>query len=94
MKTRKPQIDENEDSFKSLFSPKDQYPLPTAPIIAQSALRQLQQLYGKRMEPQNEISDQAVGTLPSKTMEAHVLAAAKLKTQKIKADLSDVSLDK
>lgn len=91
---QKPQNFEN-DSFKTLFGPKDQYPIPTASIINPSALRQLQQLYGKHNEQQpSEIADQTIGTLPSNSMEAHVLAAAKLKReQQIKSDLMDVSLD-
>lgn len=90
---QKPQNSEN-DSFKLLFGPQGQYPIPTASIINPSALRQLQQLYGKRNEQPSEIADQAIGTLPSNLMEAHVLTAVKLKRQQqIKADLMDVSLD-
>lgn len=77
------------DSFKSLFGPKDQYPIPMASIINPSALSQLQQLYGKRSDKPSDI-----GTLSSNSMEAHVRAAAKLKReQQIKSDLMDVSLD-
>lgn len=82
------------DTFKSLFGPKDQYPIPMASIINPSALSQLQQLYGKRSDKSSDIADQAIGTLSSNSMEAHVRAAAKLKReQQIKSDLMDVSLD-
>lgn len=94
-KTRKPQIASDEDdSLKTLFSTKNQYPLPASPVISETSLRQLQQLmYAK----QND-TPQAIGTLPSKTMEAHISAAREKvtkirKEQQIKADLSDVSLD-
>lgn len=96
-KTHKPQITPVEhDSLKALFSVKNQYPIPSSPVISESSLRQLQQLmYAK----QNDYIPRAVGTLPSKTMGTHIdLAArentAKQKTvEKIKASLSDVSLD-
>lgn len=91
-KTRKPQTADNE-SLKSIFQTKDQYPIPAVPIIAQSSLRQLQQLYGKQIEIKNEAAEQPIGTLPSKTMEAHILAAAKLKKDHVTSDLMDVSLD-
>lgn len=95
-KTRKPQTASAEnDSLKSLFSIKDQYPLPASPIISESSLRQLQQLMYAKPSDQ---TPQAIGTLPSKTMEAHITAAREKivkikKEQEIKADLSDVSLD-
>lgn len=103
-KTRKPATSSSSssssaehDSLKSLFSVRDQYPIPTAPIISKSSLHQLQQLYGKKTDNPADFVDQSIGTLPSKTMEAHIVAARqegeKLKKQKIKADLSDVSLD-
>ena len=94
-KTPQTETGEN-DSLKILFGPKNQYPIPSAPVIPETSLRQLQQLmYSKQNVPIPE----AVGTLPSRTMEAHIaLAAAREKTAKptkkdIKADLSDVSLD-
>lgn len=86
---------ENE-SLTVLFGAKNQYPIPASPVIAESSLKQLQQLmYAK---PSDSIP-RSIGTLPSKTMERHIdLAArentAKLKNDaKIKADLSDVSID-
>lgn len=97
-KTHKPQTDSAENnSLKVLFGPKNQYPLPVSPVIPETSLRQLQQLmYSK----QNDSIPPAIGTLPSKTMEAHIALAAresnaksKKKNQEIKADLSDVSLD-
>lgn len=96
-KTHKPHTDSNEnESLKALFGPKSQYPIPASPVIPESSLRQLQQLmYSK----QND-SIPPRGTLPSKTMEAHIALAAretnakpKKKAAEIKADLSDVSLD-
>lgn len=102
-KTRKPATSSSSDSssesesLKSLFNTKNQYPIPAAPVIPQSSLRQLQQLYTKPNETQIDIVEQSIGTLPSKTMEAHVSAARergeKLKKEQIKADLMDVSLD-
>lgn len=89
---QQPQNAEN-DSFKSLFGPRNQYPVPTTSMMDPSALRQLQQLYDKRNEQPRELADQAIGTLPSYAMEAHVLAAAKLRTERIKSDLMNVSLD-
>lgn len=96
-KTTKPQIASAEnDSLKALFSTRNQYPLPVSPVIAESSLRQLQQLmYAKDAEK----GSRPVGTLPSKTMETHLALAARnsaekqKEQQKIKADLSDVSLD-
>lgn len=86
------------DSLKALFSTRNQYPLPASPVIAESSLRQLQQLmYAKQNDPEN--GTRAIGTLPSKTMETHLALAAResaekrKKEQKIKADLSDVSID-
>lgn len=81
------------DSFKSLFSPKNQYPVLTKSMMDPSALRQLQQLYNKPNEQTQEIAE-AIGTLPSYSMEAHVLAAAKLRRERqMKSDLMNVSLD-
>ncbi|XP_055303038.1 uncharacterized protein LOC129568787 [Sitodiplosis mosellana] len=95
-KTYKPQTDTAEnDSLKALFGPKNQYPIPAAPVIPETSLRQLQQLmYSK----QNVPIPPAVGTLPSRTMEAHIALAARESTAKpkkkeTKVDLSDVSLD-
>lgn len=97
-KTNKPQTDSMEnDSLKILFGPKNQYPIPVSPVIPETSLRQLQQLmYSKP----NDSIPPAVGTLPSKTMEAHIALAAresnaksKKKKEEIKADLSDVSFD-
>lgn len=98
----KPQTDSIEnESLKYLFSTKNQIPIPKSPVIAESSLRQLQQLmYAKQSDPDKELL--SIGTLPSKTMEAHIALAAresaanaaKFKREKtIKADLSDVSLD-
>lgn len=95
-KTRKPQIESHEnDSLKSLFSTNNQYPLPASPVISESSLRQLQQLMYAKPSDQ---APQAIGTLPSRTMETHITSAREKiakqkKEQKIKADLSDVSLD-
>lgn len=97
-KTKKPHIDPVEnDSLKVLFGTKNQYPLPKSPVIAETALRQLQQLmYAKQSDDKESL---AIGTLPSKTMEAHIVLAArenaaKLKRNKaVEADLSDVSFD-
>lgn len=90
---QQPQNAEN-DSFKSLFGPKNQYPVPTTSMMDPSALRQLQKLYNKRNEHPSELADQAIGTLPSYSMEAHVLAAAKLRRERqMKSDLMNVSLD-
>lgn len=96
-KLSKPQDPSNEhDPLKTLFNAKNQYPIPSSPVIPESSLRQLQQLmYAK----QGDSVPRAVGTLPSKTMETHIDLAtrentAKLKRdEKIKANLSDVSLD-
>lgn len=90
---QQPQSTEN-DPFKSLFGPKNQYPIPTTSMMDPSALRQLQQLYNnKRNEQPNEIVDEAIGTLPSYSMEAHVLAAAKLRRERqMKSDLLNLSL--
>ncbi|XP_031624633.1 uncharacterized protein LOC116341607 isoform X2 [Contarinia nasturtii] len=96
-KKHKPQAASVEhDSLKTLFNAKNQYPIPASPVIPESSLRQLQQLmYAK----QSDSIPRAIGTLPSKTMDTHIdLAArentAKLKqNEKIKASLSDVSLD-
>lgn len=97
-KTKKPHIDPAEnESLKILFSTKNQFPLPKSPVIADSSLRQLQQLmYAKQSDDREPLE---IGTLPSKTMAAHLALAArenavKLKRDKeIKANLSDVSLD-
>lgn len=76
------------------FSSKDQLPLPMRPIISQSSLLQLQQLYTKQKQSQNVGIEQPIGTLPSITMEAHAAAVrAELRKEKIKADLSDISFD-
>lgn len=96
-KVSKPITDANEnESLKVLFSAKNQYPLPMVPILPESSLRQLQQLmYAKQGDGEKE----SVGTLPSKSMEAHFALAARQnaanfqRTQKVKAALSDVSLD-
>lgn len=92
-RAQQPQSAEN-DSFKSLFGPKNQYPVPTTSMMDPSSLRQLQQLYNKHNEQPSEIADQPIGTLPSYSMEAHVLAAAQLRRKpQIKSDLMNVSLD-
>lgn len=78
------------DPFKLLFGPKNHYPVPTTSMMDPFSLRQLQQLYNKP----SEIADQAIGTLPSYSMDAHILAAAKLrKEHQIRSELMDVSLD-
>lgn len=95
-KTQKPHSSSytENDSVKTLFSAKDQYPIPMVPIISQTSLKQLQQLYSKQNEQQNDTIEQTIGTLPSKTMEAHVIAAREeLKKERVKAELSDVSID-
>lgn len=88
---------ENE-SLKMLFSTKNQFPIPKEPMIAESSLRQLQQLmYAKQSDPEKDQT--SIGTLPSETMEAHIALAARenaakaKREKKIKASLSDVSLD-
>lgn len=96
-KANKPIMDSDEnESLKVLFNTKNQYPLPMAPILPETSLRQLQQLmYAEQSDPEKE----SVGTLPSKSMEEHIALAARQnvvnfkRTQKVKADLSDVSLD-
>lgn len=96
-KASKPITQSNEnESLKLLFGTKNQYPLPMVPILPESSLRQLQQLmYAKQSGPEKE----SIGTLPSKSMEAHIALAARQnaanpkRAQKVKADLSDVSLD-
>lgn len=80
--------------------------MQTAPFIAESSLRQLQQLYGNRQE-QNAV--ESIGTLPAASMEATVIAAnksvftnkivpprppaTKRQQSKITADLMDVDFD-
>lgn len=96
-KSSKPIADTNEnESLKVLFNTKNQFPLPMAPILPESSLRQLQQLmYAK----QNDAEKESIGTLPSKSMEAHYALAARQnaahfkRSQTVKAELSDVSLD-
>lgn len=96
-KANKPFMDtDGSESMKVLFSTKHQFPMPMSPVLPETSLRQLQHLmYAKQSDSQKE----TVGTLPSKSMETHFALAARQnasnlkKTQKIKADLSDVSLD-
>lgn len=80
--------------------------MQTAPFIAESSLRQLQQLYGNRQE---QIAVESIGTLPAASMEATVIAAnksvftnkivppkapaTKKQQSKITADLMDVDFD-
>lgn len=89
-----------ESPMKNLFSTADQYPIPMAPVIADTSLRQLQQLYGKADAPTEgeDSNGQSLGTLPANSMVAHMYAAAReqetrLKKEQIKADLMDVSFD-
>lgn len=96
-KASKPITQSNEnESIKVLFGTRNQYPLPMVPILPESSLKQLQQLmYAKQGGPEKD----SIGTLPSRSMEAHIALAARQnaanpkKAQKVKADLSDVSLD-
>lgn len=87
-----------DSPMKNLFTTADQYPIPMAPVIDDSSLRQLQQLYGKSNVPtaSNGDSDQSLGTLPANSMKSHFYVtrehASRLKEQ-IKADLMNVSLD-
>lgn len=80
--------------------------MQTAPFIAESSLRQLQQLYGNRQE---RPAVESIGTLPAASMEATVIAAnkaaftnkivpprapaSKKQQSKITADLMDVDFD-
>lgn len=99
-KANKPFGDTNSsESMKVLFTTKNQFPMPMSPILPETSLRQLQQLmYAKQSDSERE----SVGALPSKSMETHIALAAAAarqnaatlkKSQAIKADLSDVSLD-
>lgn len=82
-------IDENP--LKTMFTAAEQYPIPKAPVIAESSLRQLQELYGK---PNLETNESHVGALPAHTMQQHIRAAhTNANKEKLKADLMDVSLD-
>lgn len=86
--------------MQSLFNPKLPV-IPTVPLISQSALSQLQQLYGKQPDstPNLTATGSSDGTLPAEKMEAHIELVKMLKNvknfkkDKITADLSDVSLD-
>lgn len=83
-----------EPPAKVHFSSKDQLALPMRPIISQSSLMQLQQLYTKHKGNQNVAVVQPIGTLPSITMETHAVAVRdELRKEKIKADLSDISFE-
>lgn len=80
--------------------------MQTGPFIAESSLRQLQQLYGNRQE-QN--AGESIGTLPAASMDAAVITAKKSaftnnivpprapatqkQQTKITADLMDVDFD-
>lgn len=92
--TAKPQKTASVEQPKVHFNSKDQLPIPLQPIISQSALRQLQQLYVKQSDKPHTTIEQPIGTLPSITMEAHATAVrTQLRKEKPKVDLSDVSLD-
>lgn len=91
-----------DSPMKNLFTTADQYPIPMSPVIAESSLRQLQQLYGNTNAPTANAdddvnTDQSLGTLPANSMTSHIYAArqheSRLKKEQIKADLMDVSLD-
>lgn len=88
-----------DSPMKNLFTTADQYPIPMSPVIAESSLRQLQQLYGTANAATASDSDneQSLGTLPANTMKSHIIAArgheSRLKKEQIKADLMDVSFD-
>lgn len=86
-----------DSPMKNLFTTADQYPIPMSPIIAESSLRQLQQLYGKTATTSDGSGDQNLGTLPADSMMSHLYASreqeTRLKKEQIKADLMDVSLD-
>lgn len=97
----KPQAHNYKDShpegnpMHSLFNNKLP-PVPTVPLISQSALSQLQQLYGKQIETKPQETEYGVGTLPADKMETHVHLAKTLGNAKIKElseDLKDVTLD-
>lgn len=88
-----------DSPMKNLFTTANQYPIPMAPVIADTALRQLQQLYGRTDAPTapESDSDQSVGTLPANSMISHLAAARErqiqLEQDRLKADLMDVSFD-
>lgn len=88
-----------DSPMKNLFTTADQYPIPMSPVIAETSLRQLQQLYGTANAPpaSDGDNDQSLGTLPANTMASHLYAArehkSSLKKEQIKADLMDVSFD-
>lgn len=79
--------------MKTMFSAAEQYPIPRAPVIAESALRQLQGLYGKSVASSDAVESN-VGALPAHTMAQHIRAAqTSANKEKVMADLMDVSLD-
>lgn len=87
-----------DNPMKNLFTTADQLPIPMSPVIAESSLRQLQQLYGMTAPPATDAdTDQSLGTLPANSMMSHMYAAreneSRLKKKQIAADLMDVSLD-
>lgn len=97
MKKGKPlQADSESNAMKSIFNAQNQHPIPMAPIMSQSALRQLQQLYGEQKSNSNA-DQQNLGILPANSMEAHIRAAQlserRSNKNKVKADLMNVSLD-
>lgn len=87
--TQKPQI-VVIDSIESLFGPKDQYPIPTTSMINTKAFGQFD---SENKKQSNEAAEQAIGTLPSHTTEASVLAVKIKENQQIKLDLMYVSLE-
>lgn len=87
-----------DNPMKNLFTTADQIPIPMSPVISESSLRQLQQLYGKTPATSDGGTDQNLGTLPANSMMAHIYAAReqeemRQKKEQIKADLMDVSFD-
>lgn len=80
--------------LKAMFSTAEQFPLPKGPVIAESSLRQLQELYGNN-NPNLDQNGSHVGALPAHTMQQHILRAAQktANKEKLKADLMNVSLD-
>jgi len=85
------------NAMQNLFNPKLPV-VPTVPLISQSALSQLQQLYGTQREikPYSTATDASIGTLSADKMESHLELAKVLKhlnKDKITEDLKDVSFD-
>lgn len=91
--------------LRTMFSTAEQIPIPKTPVIADSALRQLQQLYGKTNDQTSATTitsignyfENSEGTHPAQSMIEHIRAAqqqqTRLKKDKIKSDLMNVSFD-